>query len=323
MKRMSLLLMLAICAGAWAQESAQTAAPASMARKTYNQRRQNPTYADIYCAGFVSKENIPTTNRILGGYNAPHTTKFATRDVVYLNGSGYAVGNRYTILRKVQDPNRYEMFPGQHKLLSDSGFEYAEIGQLTISRLEKDVAVAEVTYSCQTLSIGDFLVPFQEKPMVKFRTVNEPFQEFAPYSGTAARIIDGKEFDQVLGTGSKVYINMGANKGLKPGDYLRVTRNYNPNEMDPVDRLSMQAPSGEDTMKDPPKVKKGSYKGIPYLGGNEDDERKFPYRGVGELVVISVTPETATAMVTFALEDLQVGDVVEIPARKTQQQGQQ
>ena len=322
MKRMSLLLMLVISAGVWAQEQepAQPKEPVLAARKSYDQRRQNPTYADIYCAGFVSKENIPTMNRILGGYNAPHTTKFAARDVVYLNGSGYAVGNRYTVLRKVQDPNRFEMFPGQHKLLSDSGFEYAEIGRVAVTQMDKDVAVAEVEYSCQTLAVGDFLVPFQEKPMVKFRSVNKPFQEFAPYSGTAGRIIDGKEFDQVLGTGSKVYVNIGANKGIKPGDYLRVTRNYDPKEMDPVDALSLKAPSGEDTMKDERKSNASSMlKDVPYIGGGDKgNEKRFPYRGVGELIVLSVTPETATAMVTFALEDMQVGDVVEIPARPGQ-----
>ena len=38
----------------------------------------------------------------------------------------------------------------------------------------------------------------------------------------------------------------------------------------------------------------------------------LPQRAVGEVVVISTTATTATGMVVFALEDLHVGDVVEM-----------
>lgn len=307
MKRMSMFLMLVLSVAVWAQDQPAPAPNKPQAFSTnLAERQQAPTYSDIYCAGFVSKENIPMTNHILAGYNAPHATKFVMHDVVYLVGSGYAVGNRYTVLRKVLDPNRQEMFPGQHKLLDNSGIEYAEMGRIAITRMDKEVAIGEVEFSCQALAPGDFVVPFQAKPAVQFRSAKKTFEPFAVFSGTAGRIIDGKDFDQVLGTGSKVYVNIGTNKGLKPGDYLRVTRNYNPNEMNPVDQLSLIPPYRDDTVRVGPEIKK-------------DSGRKLPYRGVGELIVLSVTPETATAMVTFALEDIQVGDVVEVPARAGQQ----
>ena len=307
MKKVSLFLLLVLPL-ALAAQNQPTSAPSTpqVALSNLAERQQAPTYSDIYCAGFVSKENIPTTNHIIGGVQSPHATKFTAPDTVYLAGSGFAVGNRYTVLRKVEDPNRQEMFPGQHKLLMNSGSEYADMGRIAITGMDKDVAIGEVEFSCQALAPGDFLVPFQEKTMVQFRNVKKPFQRFAPFSGTAGRIIGGKDFDQVLGTGAKVYVNIGTNKGLKPGDYLRVTRNYDPKNMNPVDQLSLIPPYQEDTMKNPPVIKK-------------DAGNKMPYRGIGELIVLSVTPETATAMVTFALEDMEVGDVVEIPARTGQQ----
>ena len=36
----------------------------------------------------------------------------------------------------------------------------------------------------------------------------------------------GKDFDSVVGTGQKVYLNVGSNQGVKVGDYFRATRNY-------------------------------------------------------------------------------------------------
>jgi len=307
MKKMSLLLALVLSVAVWAQDQPVPAGNSPQSFATNRTEHQlAPTYTDVYCAGFVSKENIPMTNHVLGGLNSPHATKFEAHDTIYLAGSGYAVGNRYSVLRKVLDPNRQEMFPGQHKLLDSSGSEYAELGRVAVTHMEKDVAVAEIEFSCQPLMPGDFLVPFQEKPVIQFRSTKKNFEPFAPFSGTAGRIIDGKEFDQLLGTGAKVYVNIGANKGLKPGDYLRVTRNYDPAKMDPIDRLSLAAPSRDDTVKNGPIVK-------------NDDLKKLPFHGVGELIVLSVTPETATAMITFALEDIQVGDVVEVPARESQQ----
>lgn len=38
----------------------------------------------------------------------------------------------------------------------------------------------------------------------------------------------------------------------------------------------------------------------------------LPRRAVGELVIIGVTPTTSTGMIVFALEDVHVGDNVEL-----------
>lgn len=308
MKKISLLLLLVSSVALWAQDqpAATTPAPQKFG-SNITERQLAPTYSDLYCAGFVSKENIPTMNHVVAGFNTPDQSRFFGHEFIYLAGSGYAVGNRYTVLRKVRDPNREEMFSGQNKLLAASGIEYDELGQVTVTHVEKDSAVAKIEFTCQPIIAGDFLVPFQEKPTIQFRPKTK-FEEFAPFSGTAGRIIDGRGFDQVLGTGSKAYVNIGANKGLKPGDYLRITRNYNPKQMSHLDVLSTYPPSTDDTVrtKDSAKVK-------------NEDLKKLPYRGLGEMIILSVTPETATGMITFALADVQVGDTVEVPAHGSQQ----
>lgn len=307
MKRISLFVLLVSSVALWAQDQPAPTAPQKFSSNVA-ERQLAPTYSDLYCSGFVSKENIPTTNHIVGGFNSPDQSRFIGHEFVYLTGAGYAVGNRYTVLRKVTDANRQEMFAGQHSLLDKSGIEYAELGRIVVTRMEKEAAVGQIEFNCQPIVAGDFVVPFQEKQAVQFRAAKVKFQEFAPFSGTAGRIIDSKDFDQVLGMGAKVYVNIGANKGLKPGDYLRITRNYDPKDMSTLDQQSLYAPTTDDTVriKDSAKVK-------------NSDLKKLPYRGVGELIVLSVTPETATGMITFALQDVQIGDMVEIPAGGGQQ----
>jgi hypothetical protein len=44
--------------------------------------------------------------------------------------------------------------------------------------------------------------------------------------------------------------------------------------------------------------------------------KKWPPRGVGELLVISVEPDSATCMVALALEDLQLGDLVALETER-------
>jgi hypothetical protein len=309
MKKVLAVLLMALPMMATAQDQAapadqpQAQAPAPAPTTNLKERELAPTYSDIYCAGFVTKENIPAANHIVAGLNSPHGVRFSARDTIYLEGPGYVVGNRYSVVRKVQDRNMEELFPGQRALLKKSGNEYADLGQVVITYIDKNVAIGTVEFSCQPMSPGDVLLPFHEKEMVKYNTQRDHFERFAPYGAKAGRIIDGKEFDEVLGTGQKAYVNMGGNQGLHPGDYLRITRSYDPSSLPPVDRYSLSSPYAQDEAVTDTKLTKSDYK-------------KLPYRGIGEMLILSVTPETATGMITLALEDIQVGDVVEVQGKQ-------
>ncbi len=44
-------------------------------------------------------------------------------------------------------------------------------------------------------------------------------------------IVMASEFDYIFGLHKIVYINLGSRAGLKPGDYLRISRTYDPGKM--------------------------------------------------------------------------------------------
>jgi hypothetical protein len=76
-----------------------------------------------------------------------------------------------------------------------------------------------------------------------------------------------------------------------------------------VDSLSFKAAIAEDTQLKTPSVDPKMFtKG----NGPVIHVRDLPRRAVGEIMVIGVTPTTATAMVVFALEDIHAGDDVEL-----------
>jgi hypothetical protein len=226
-----------------------------------------------------------------------------------LHGTGYSVGSEYEIVRALRDINEYEMYPGQKKLLKETGQPYEEVGRVKIIDTRSHAAIALVEYSCDGVNPGDTAIPFAEKQTVTFH-VPIQFDRFLPASGKlSGRIVMGKDFDSVLGTGQKVYINVGANQGVKVGDYFRAVRSYQADLDDPVDSLSFKAAIAEDTQAKTPSV---DPKMFTKSNGPVIHVRDLPRRAVGEIVIIGVTPTTSTGMIVFAMEDVHAGDNVEM-----------
>jgi hypothetical protein len=317
MKKLGLLLLLSSSLG-WAQAAADIAAaaqgptPEGTIATTDNfpiQRVQMPTYADVYCAGFINQHMLPDAHFVAGGLETPTTTKFVRGDMVYLEGGGYTLGAEYEIIRALKDINEYEVFPGQKKLLKATGQPYMEVGRVRIIDTRSRAAVAHVEYSCDPLNPGDTAIPFAEKTMVAFHPPLR-FDRFLPSgSKVTGRIVMAKDFDTVIGTGHKVYMNVGSNQGVKVGDYFRAVRSYVADLNDPVDSLSFKAAISEDTQLKQPSI---DPKFLTKTNGPEIHVRDLPRRAVGEIVVIGTTPTTATGMVVFAMEDVHAGDDVEL-----------
>jgi len=307
--------MLLIATSAWAQsgsDSSATDAPQGTAPTSASfpiERVPTPTYADVYCAGFISKRTLPDANFISGGLETPTTTKFAKGDLVYLQGSGYSAGAEFEIVRALRDVNEYEIYPGQKKLLKATGQPYEEVGRVRIIDTRSHTSIGQIEYSCDGINPGDTAIPFTEKATFNFRGPIK-FDRFLPPSNkVSGRIVMGKDFDSELGTGQKVYINVGGNQGVKVGDYFRAVRSYDADLKDPVDSLSFKAALAEDSQLKTPSVDPNLFT---KSNGPVIHVRDLPRRSVGEILILSVTPTTATGMIIFALEDVYAGDGVEL-----------
>lgn len=272
-------------------------------------RFQTPTASDIYCAGFLTKDRVPDANYVNGGLQTPTSTKFEIGELVYLSGSGYQAGQLYSIVREMRDVNQYEIYPGERKVLAAAGRPYGEIGRVRVVDIRSHSAIAQVEFSCDPINPGDIALPFVEKPPVTFHVPGH-FDRFAPANGKlTGRIVLGKDFDGFLGTGMKLYMNMGSNQGVKVGDYFRVVRPYEATLEDPVDSLSFKTWTSEDTQLRPPTFEANRFT---KTKGANIHVRDLPRRAVGEVVVLNVTPTSSSAMVVFALEDVYAGDTVEL-----------
>jgi hypothetical protein len=315
MKKTGLLLILCWAVSMPAQEATPLVnhdSPAGTLATNANFPKEQfttPTHADLYCAGFVNQHPVANVNYVAGGLETPNTTHFATGELIYLAGKGYEAGQRYAIVRELRDPNRYELFNGQFALEKVMGQAYDELGIIQIVDTRSKSAIAHIDFSCAPILPGDIAIPFVEKTAIPF---HQPvrFDRFAPSSGKlSGRIAMARDFDSELGTGMKVYFNLGANQGVKAGDYFRVFRSYETDLHNPVDSLSFAASTSDDTQAHPAAIETGM---LTSTNGPRIHVADLPRRAVGEVVVLSTTATTSTAMIVFAMEDIHLGDGVEL-----------
>jgi hypothetical protein len=317
MKKTRLLLILCLAIAAYGQDSTRAnqvalVAPAGTQPTTISfpfERIQTPSAVDLACAGFISKQLVPNANFVAGDLYTPSVTKNSNGEVVYLAGKGYEIGQKYTIVRELRDPNLYEIFAGQHTLLKTMGQPYSELARVRIIDTRSKMAIAEIEMSCDPVNPGDYVIPYVEKPAITFHPPLR-FDRFLPSSGKlTGRIAMAKDFDSEIGPGVKVYMNVGSNQGVKPGDYFRAVRTYEADLHDPVDSLSFKASTSEDSQ-----AKQAVFEPnfLNKTGGPEIRVRDLPRRAVGEVVIISTTPTTATGMIVFAMESVHLGDGVEL-----------
>ena len=288
MKRLSVLLLVTVAASSVVAAQEATPPPSQPQRPTSNivERVNAPTYSDLNCAGFISKEKYNHANYIVAGDEAPIASQFNNGDTVFLEGSGYTEGERYSVIRELRDPNRNPAFVGQAAAIAAVGQPYQELGHIRITGIRGKITIAKIEFSCTAMVAGDLIVPFVEKQSVPFRPpATERFP--ADSGGVGGRIVMAKEFDVVVGTGQKVYLDIGSSKGVKVGDYFRAVRNYDPKKQDPVEALAYKTQQSEDKMKTQIRVLDSTYASL-------------PKRTLGEMMVISVTPTSLTGVVAMA-----------------------
>jgi hypothetical protein len=273
---------------------------------------QKPSLADVYCAGFVTKQPVSHESFIAGGLHSPHAVHYMNGEVVYLSGRNYHVGQQLTLLRELRDPNRYEDFMGQTKLLAATGQPYSELGQAHVIDTRQKMAIAKIDFLCEPAVPGDLAVSRIEHANFNYRRP-EHFDVFAPPNNKlTGRIVLARDFDTVLGNGAKVYLSIGAQQGVKAGDYYRIFRTYQTDLEQPIDSLSFKASYAEDTQKHPAHIATGRWDKYSRHKGPEIKVKDMPRRSLGELLILSTSPTSATGMITFSLEDVHIGDGVEL-----------
>jgi hypothetical protein len=255
-------------------------------------------FSSVYCSGFVSDQKVPDATRLVSGEQSNAKLVFARGDYVYINrgqDKGVRVGDRYSVVRPEGDPAEVPWFKWQAKLMKAMGTHYVDAGQVEVVTVQPKVATAQVKLSCDYMQRGDIVVPFQERPEPVFKDAGT-FDHFAPISGKpVAMIVQSKDYQQSAGKGTTVYVNLGTNKGVKVGDYFRVFRYQGT-----LAELAPQTKGFQDRI---------------YGFGSSPGRytwNDLPREVLGEGMVINVSRNSSTVLITYSSADMYTGDYVEI-----------
>jgi len=283
-------LSLSVSLGA-AISSAQNVTPAAPAIPQID-------FSTVNCSGFVTDQKVPDEIRLVSGEQSNYKITFARGDYVHINrgqDKGVRVGDRFSVVRPDKDPTDVPWFKWQEKLLKAMGTPYLDAGQVRVVDVQPKVSVAQVIFSCGYMQRGDILQPYQDRPAPPYKDP-AAFDRFAPVSGKpVAMVVVGKDYGQIYGKLSPVYVNLGTNQGVKVGDYFRIFR-Y------------------QGSMAETVPQNKG-YQYSMYGFGSAPTRYEWndlPREILGEGIVINVNRNSSTMIITFNSIEVYAGDYIEI-----------
>jgi hypothetical protein len=279
-------------------------------------------YTAVYCSNFVTDQKVPDDTRLISGEQSNYKITFSRGDYVYVNrglDKGVRVGDRFQVVRPDKDPVDVPWFKWQTKLLKAMGTAYFDAGQIRIVSVLPKVSVAIVSFACSgIMQRGDILRPYTERAVPALRN-GAGFDHFAPVSGRpVAMVVTGADWAQTMGTRSVAFVNLGTNQGVKIGDYFRVFRYQG--------TLAEAAPEGNDYQYalyfnilsphslhfGPPE---GDFQYTMYGFGSNPVHyawNDLPREVLGEGVVLNVSHNSSTVMITYSTIPIYSGDYVEL-----------
>ncbi len=177
------------------------------------------SFTDMHCSGYIESSHTASGMKIVGREESKKEG-LAEGDIVYMNHGfvdGVKGGDSFFIVRaqrSIDHPKTGEKF----------GVEIARLGELQVIAVQENTSTAQITFSCSDVNMGDELLPYHDIPIPM--TEGSTFERYnTEFSGNpTGYIIDSRDGLDVLGEGHIVYIDMGTNAGVKPGDYLRIYR---------------------------------------------------------------------------------------------------
>ncbi|HEX7315982.1 MAG TPA: FlgT C-terminal domain-containing protein [Pyrinomonadaceae bacterium] len=334
-KLLVLLLLLLFCAFAHAAASAQTGG-----RRTAPQRPQTPAErptlvapedrvpapaarpSEFACGGFIEQTPQAAVGQIVGAEQEAERRIFAEGNLVYIDAgaqAGVRAGQEFTVVRpRGQFRSKFSLKKGS------LGVYTQEVGRLRVVRVRDRVSVAEVRTACGDLLVGDLLRPAQDRdaPDARAETALDRFAE--PSGRQSGRLVLARDGREVVTRDDVVFVDLGAEDGVKVGDYLTVYRPEGHGRLvNHGDEQAANARRGFESEEFQGGGFSNQTQRVRDVNGSKYEETvktpavrrtrpAVPRKVVGELVILRVEGRTATAVVTRIAQEIHTGDAVEV-----------
>jgi hypothetical protein len=326
-----LLLMCASFSPAWAQTSQLSASPAQqqptpvpiMLPETKAPLRV-ATANELYCGGFIQYAPAPNKLQIVGGEQEQEKRIYSQGDYVYINAGsqqGVSAGQEFSVVRP-----RGQFTSDFTRKKGWLGVYTEELGRLRVVDVKERVSVATVTFSCETMLLGDLLRAANERvsPFARNEVALDRFAD--PTGKQNGRIVMARDFREAPSVNEIVYIDLGTEDNIRPGDYFTIYRplgtgnvtRFRDEEVTPSASGGFESErfKGGKFSNKAQRVQDPNNNGVygPMITSPDVQRSRppMPRKIVGELLVLSVQQRTATAIITRVAQEVHTGDYVEL-----------
>lgn len=282
------------------------------------------TSNELYCGGFIQYAPAPNKFQIVGGEEEQSQRVYSQGNYVYINAGsqqGVVAGQEYSVVRP-----RGQFMSDLSKKKGWLGVYTQELGRLRVVNVKERVSVAVVTFSCDTILLGDLLRAANER-VAPFARNEVMLDRFANPTGKQnGRIVLARDARETPSVNEIVYIDLGTEDNIKPGDYFTIYRPLGTGNLVRVrdEEVTPSAAAGFESdlfkggkfsnkaqrVQDPNNT--GVYGPMVTTPDIKDSRPPMPRKIVGELVILSVQQRTATAVITRAAQEVHTGDFVEL-----------
>jgi hypothetical protein len=234
--------------------------------------------ADVNCFGYLGYENEAFVGSVVSGDAVYEQSAFSVNDVVYATNGGVRAGDDYWLLAP---KNEVFDIPNGNPL----GRFVQYIGKAHALCVKGDVAILEITSACTDVAIGATLKPFDPIPVPLARRTAMITNCDEPSGKRVGTIVFSRDGVETLASGTDVIIDIGADAGLAPGDYMTIFRFAVPHTFDIDFNGELRSYTAEIA---PPRTV------------------------LGELAILTVGDHTATAQIVNLTHSMEIGDLCEI-----------
>ena len=177
--------------------------------------------ADVYCSGYLAEEGQVFPGVIVSAEKEKNQTFFMLGDILYLDigeREGLVAGMEFTIVRPRMPVYKWG------SVTDILGRVYGTPGRLRVICAQEHSAIAEISYSCMDVQIGDYVVPFEPIPVPLVRRTQFMTMCDTPNGKAVGHVVQTRMGETPVATDSVVFLDLGEVDGLNPGDFLTVFR---------------------------------------------------------------------------------------------------
>jgi hypothetical protein len=166
-----------------------------------------PDVLALACAPKAVYEMPPRPLRITGGQDDVERRIYSPGDLITINAgtnNGIEVGQEYFVRRVLTEGDRRVSYASPGNIRTT--------GWIRIYAVDKEMSLATISYSCETIDVGDYLEPLA-LPAVPVPQADAP----RPQRSNYARIMFGTDRRRSFAVGDFFVIDHGTDHGVAPG----------------------------------------------------------------------------------------------------------